>query len=84
MNSSGWWRLGRPAAALVAGPTGLEALTEIVAGAPGHLLPGGHLLLEHGADQGAAVRVVGCQPYAVLAETARRAGARRREPFTGA
>ena len=47
-----------PAAALVAGPTGLEALSAIVAGAPGHLLPGGHLLLEHGAEQGAAVRAL--------------------------
>lgn len=47
-----------PAAALVAGPTGLEALSAIVAGAPGHLLPGGHLLLEHGAHQGGAVRAL--------------------------
>jgi release factor glutamine methyltransferase len=45
-----------PAGALVAGPTGLEALARIVAGAPAHLRPGGHLLLEHGAGQGAAVR----------------------------
>jgi len=45
-----------PAAALVSGPTGLEALSEIAAGAPRFLLPGGHLLLEHGAEQGAEVR----------------------------
>jgi release factor glutamine methyltransferase len=41
---------------LVAGESGLEALAAIVAGAGGHLLPGGWLLLEHGAGQGAAVR----------------------------
>lgn len=45
-----------PAAALVAGPTGLEALSAIVSGAPRHLLPGALLLLEHGAEQGPAVR----------------------------
>jgi release factor glutamine methyltransferase len=45
-----------PARALVSGPTGLEALTRIVAGAPDHLHPGGVVLLEHGCEQGAAVR----------------------------
>jgi len=45
-----------PVAALVAGPTGLEALQRIISGAPAHLLPGGVLLLEHGAGQGPAVR----------------------------
>lgn len=45
-----------PRAALVAGPTGLEALAAIAAAAPAYLDPGGWLLLEHGADQGAAVR----------------------------
>lgn len=45
-----------PAAALVAGPTGLECLTAIIAAAPAHLLASGWLLLEHGYDQGAAVR----------------------------
>lgn len=45
-----------PAAALVAGPTGLESLAEIIASAPAHLRRGGVLLLEHGHDQGAAVR----------------------------
>jgi release factor glutamine methyltransferase len=45
-----------PAGALVAGPIGLEALAEIVAGAADHLQPGGSLILEHGCDQGAAVR----------------------------
>lgn len=45
-----------PAEALVAGPTGLEALEVVVAGAPAHLRPGGLLLVEHGAGQGPAVR----------------------------
>lgn len=45
-----------PRAALAAGEDGLDALRRIAAGAPAHLLPGGHLLLEHGAYQGAAVR----------------------------
>ncbi len=35
---------------------GLGALRRIVEGAPPHLLPGGWLLLEHGHDQGDAVR----------------------------
>jgi len=42
--------------ALVAGPTGLEALAAIARGALAHLVPGGLLGLEHGATQGEAVR----------------------------
>ena len=45
-----------PAMALSSGPDGLDAIRRIVAGAPAHLSPGGWLLLEHGWDQGAAVR----------------------------
>src|SRR5690606_4258090 len=45
-----------PAPALASGPDGLDAIRTIVAAAPRHLLPGGWLLLEHGFDQGAAVR----------------------------
>jgi release factor glutamine methyltransferase len=44
-----------PAAALIGGPTGLEQLTSIVAAAPGYLVPGGWLLVEHGADQAGRV-----------------------------
>ena len=47
-----------PAMALVAGPDGLDAIREIIAGAPAHLAPGGWLLLEHGHDQGKTVRVL--------------------------
>jgi release factor glutamine methyltransferase len=35
---------------------GLDALHRIIRGAPAHLLPGAWLLLEHGHDQGRAVR----------------------------
>jgi len=45
-----------PHAALFSGATGLEALGDIVAGAPAHLNPGGWLLLEHGDQQGEPVR----------------------------
>ncbi|MGY0634236.1 peptide chain release factor N(5)-glutamine methyltransferase [Luteimonas sp. A478] len=45
-----------PPAALASGRDGLDALRIIVAGAPGHLRPGGWLLVEHGLEQGEAVR----------------------------
>jgi release factor glutamine methyltransferase len=41
-----------PAAALIAGPTGLEALRDIIAQAPRHLHARGGLALEHGISQG--------------------------------
>ena len=44
-----------PDSALTAGPDGLDDIRELVARAPGHLLPGGWLLLEHGHDQADAV-----------------------------
>ncbi|MCW4454108.1 peptide chain release factor N(5)-glutamine methyltransferase [Flavobacterium sp. MXW15] len=47
-----------PAAALASGRDGLDAIREIVAGAPAHLVPGGWLLLEHGWDQGEAIRAL--------------------------
>lgn len=45
-----------PRLALASGPDGLDAIRRIAAGAGDHLLAGGALLLEHGYDQGAAVR----------------------------
>lgn len=45
-----------PPTALSSGADGLDAIREIVAGAPAHLVPGGWLLLEHGLEQGAAIR----------------------------
>ncbi|NGY04389.1 peptide chain release factor N(5)-glutamine methyltransferase [Solimonas terrae] len=47
-----------PALALSDGADGLQALCEIIAGAPAQLRPNGWLLLEHGHDQGAAVRAL--------------------------
>lgn len=44
-----------PQSALVAGQDGLDALRQIVAGAPRHLRHGGWLLVEHGYDQAPAV-----------------------------
>jgi len=45
-----------PRLALVADAGGLASLATVTAGACAHLLPGGRLLLEHGAGQGSAVR----------------------------
>lgn len=45
-----------PSSALVSGTDGLDDLRLIVSQAPAHLEAGGWLLLEHGYDQGAAVR----------------------------
>ncbi|CAN7446247.1 peptide chain release factor N(5)-glutamine methyltransferase [Pseudoxanthomonas sp. LjRoot143] len=45
-----------PPSALSSGADGLDAIREIVATAPSHLLPGGWLLLEHGWEQGEAIR----------------------------
>ena len=47
-----------PLRALVSGADGLDDIREIVATAPQHLFDGGWLLLEHGHDQGAAVRAL--------------------------
>ena len=45
-----------PASALVSGVDGLDAIRDIVATAPTHLVDGGWLLLEHGMGQDGAVR----------------------------
>ncbi|QNH22502.1 peptide chain release factor N(5)-glutamine methyltransferase [Xanthomonas sp. GW] len=47
-----------PASALASGADGLDDIRVIVAGAAAHLQPGGWLLLEHGWEQGAAVRAL--------------------------
>ncbi len=47
-----------PVDALVAGDDGLADLRAVTAQAAEHLLPGGWLLLEHGFDQGMAVRKI--------------------------
>ena len=45
-----------PRAALDGGTDGLRELHLVISGAPPHLMPGGMLAVEHGADQGAPVR----------------------------
>jgi len=47
-----------PGTALSSGADGLDDIRVIAAGAPAHLLPGGWLLLEHGWDQGVAIRAL--------------------------
>lgn len=47
-----------PRGALASGVDGLDAIRTIVRDAPSHLRAGGWLLLEHGLDQGAAVRAL--------------------------
>jgi len=47
-----------PASALASGRDGLDDIRLIIAGAAAHLLPAGWLLLEHGWDQGAAIRAL--------------------------
>lgn len=45
-----------PPGALASGPAGLDDLCHIAMAAPDFLVPGGWLLMEHGYDQGPAVR----------------------------
>ena len=47
-----------PATALASGHDGLDDIRLIIAGAPAHLQPGGWLLMEHGWDQGEAIRAL--------------------------
>lgn len=47
-----------PASALASGVDGLDAIRVLAAGALAHLVPGGWLLVEHGLEQGAAVRAL--------------------------
>lgn len=47
-----------PGSALASGADGLDAIRVIARDAPVHLVPGGWLLLEHGWEQGAAVRAL--------------------------
>jgi len=49
-------RRWEPREALVSGPSGLETIDRILAGAPGHLMPGGTVLVEIGFGQEERVR----------------------------
>jgi release factor glutamine methyltransferase len=57
-----------PSIALCGGPSGLEALTAIAAGARAHLRDRGWLILEHGSDQALAVaQLLQRQDFACIA-----------------
>ena len=67
-----------PRSALASGADGLDAIRRIVAEAPDHLDPGGWLLLEHGWEQGAAVRALLQRHGFIEVESVRDLGARER------
>jgi len=70
-----------PPRALSSGADGLDAIRAIAAAAPRHLVAGGWLLLEHGLDQGAAVRSLLEQAGFVEVETAQDLERRDRVTF---
>ena len=70
-----------PAQALASGPEGLDAIREIAAGARAHLAPDGWLLVEHGFEQGPAVRAI--FEAAGLVQVATHRDAQARERVTG-
>lgn len=70
-----------PRLALTSGADGLDALRTLVAQSAGHLRRGGHLLLEHGWDQAAAVR--GLLQAAGFADVASRQDLAGRERCSG-
>ena len=67
-----------PRDALASGIDGLDSIRDIVRSAPEHLKPGGDLLIEHGFDQGAAVRELFAQSGFVDISTSRDSEARER------
>ena len=64
--------------ALASGADGLDAIREILTCTPEHLRAGGWLLLEHGWDQGAAVRELLLQRGFVEVATLRDLGGQER------
>ena len=70
-----------PAGALSSGRDGLDALRVIAGGAAAHLQPGGWLLVEHGLEQGAAVRALFVAAGLESVETARDLEDRERVTF---
>ncbi|MFC3606884.1 peptide chain release factor N(5)-glutamine methyltransferase [Stutzerimonas tarimensis] len=67
-----------PSSALVSGRDGLDDLRAIVEQAPRFLAPGGWLLLEHGFEQGTAVRQLLTQRGFVAVDTRRDHGCQER------
>ncbi len=70
--------VAEPRAALVSGHDGLDDLRLIVAGAPARLRDGGWLCVEHGFDQGGAVRALLLQAGFEAVATLPDAGGRER------
>jgi release factor glutamine methyltransferase len=70
-----------PRSALAAGPDGLDAIRSIAAAAPDRLKPGGLIALEHGSDQGAAVRGLLTQAGLTGTQTVRDLAGRERVTF---
>lgn len=60
-----------PALALSSGPDGLDSIRKIVRHGPDCLAPGGWLILEHGRDQGAALRALLAEQNYTAVETRR-------------
>ncbi|TSA22072.1 MAG: peptide chain release factor N(5)-glutamine methyltransferase [Betaproteobacteria bacterium] len=58
-----------PALALASGVEGLDTIRRLIAAAPDHLVSGGWLMLEHGYNQGTAVRALLTQRGFVQVET---------------
>jgi len=56
-------RLWEPREALVGGADGLDAIRALLLTAPEHLAPGGAILLEIGAEQGAEVAALAAQAF---------------------
>ena len=71
-----------PRRALESGVDGLDSIREIIENAPQHLKADGHLLIEHGFEQGEAVRTIFMQSGFVDISTSRDGEARER--VTGA
>jgi len=70
-----------PAAALASGHDGLDAIRAIVRSAPSHLAANGSLLIEHGFDQGEAVRALFVEAGFADVQTAKDIEARDRVTF---
>lgn len=67
-----------PRSALIAGNKGMADIEHIIAQAPRYLTAGGYLLLEHGFDQGAAVRTLFSAQQFIQVQTRRDYGGNER------
>ena len=67
-----------PQTALVSGSDGLDSIRDIIKNATEHLKPDGYIIIEHGFDQGAAVRTLFAQSGFMDISTLRDAESRER------